>query len=69
VQNVNDELESSQQWVVDNLSGSDGNSVTLDYFVSIKLITMSHMIGADCPNRTCDVVSSMISAKDPMKVL
>lgn len=30
VQHVNDELSSSQQWVGDNLSGSDSNSVTLD---------------------------------------
>lgn len=30
VQNVNDELSSGQQWVGDNLSGSDSNGVTLE---------------------------------------
>lgn len=34
VENVNDELESSQKWVVDDLSGSDGNSVRLCKIVS-----------------------------------
>lgn len=29
VQNVNDKLSSGQQWVGDNLSGSDSNGVTL----------------------------------------
>lgn len=29
VENLNNELESGQKWVVENLSGSDGNSVTL----------------------------------------
>lgn len=46
VQNVNDELSSGQQWVGDDLSGSDSNSVTLPVSIVVhELRGLFPMIG------------------------